>query len=185
MPDVEDKVEEKRVELLLELVPGIKRVAYIGNEAEWSRPYVAPVRAAAKRRGLELIHVDSGYGNFAPAFARARKERFDAIVVERSSRAYGRRQEVGALAAQSGVPSSCSQGELVEHGCMMSYGPDIPDLGRRAGGYVAKILRGTKPGDLPIEAPTKYELTINARTAKSVGIAIPQAVLLRATRVIE
>lgn len=185
MPDVEDDVEYKRLELLLELAPRAKRVAYIGTEAEWSRRYVLNVRAAAKRLGLDFIHVDSGYGDFAPAFARVRQERFDALVVERSSRAYGRRQEVGALAAKSGMPSSCSQGELVEHGCLMSYGPDVPDLGRRAGGYVAKILKGAKPGELPVEAPTKHELTINLRTAKALGIAIPQAVLLRATRVIE
>lgn len=183
--DVQDDIEGKRLELLLELMPKAKRVAYIGARVEWSRPYVASLRAAAQRLGIELFQVDSGYGDFAPAFAQAREKRADAVIIERSSTAYGRREEIGALAAASGVPSSCSQGELVEHGCLMSYGPDVPHLARLASGYVAKILRGARPGDLPVEATDKFQLMLNLKTARAVRVAIPQAVLLRATRVIE
>lgn len=183
--DMEDEVEGKRLELLLELVPRTTRVAYVGSREAWSRPNALNIRATAQRLGIAVVHVDSGFGDFAPSFARLRDERVHAIVVERSSRAYGRRQQIGELAATSGLPSSCAQAELVEHGCLMSYGADIPDLGRRAGGYVARILKGAKPGDLPIEVPTKFELVINLRTAKALGVTVPQSVLLRVSRVIE
>jgi putative ABC transport system substrate-binding protein len=85
----------------------------------------------------------------------------------------------------SGLPGSCHASELVEEGCLMSYAPDTLDWGRRIAVYVDKILKGTKPGDLAIEAPTKFDLVINARTAKALGIAVPQSILLRADRVIE
>ena len=183
--DLADEVEGKRLELLLELAPHAKRLAYLGAREEWSRPYVLNVRAAAKRLGITLVLVDSGYGNFAPAFARLREEQVHGIIVERSTRAYGHRSEVGALAAASGLPSSCGQGELVEHGCLMSYAVDSADLGRRAAGYVARILKGAKPGELAIEAPTKFELMINLKTAKALGLSIPQPLLLRVSRVIE
>lgn len=182
---VEDAVEGKRLELLVELVPSAKRIAYIGRREEWGNPYTLAVQAAAKRMGIDLVQVDSGYGDFGPAFARLREDGVHAIMVEPSARAYGRRAEIGALAAASRWPTSCSQGELVDHGCLMSYGADNSDVGRRVAGYVVKILKGAKPGDLPIESPTKFELTLNLKTAGALGIAIPQPVLLRATRVVK
>jgi putative ABC transport system substrate-binding protein len=183
--DLEDDVEGKRLELLLELAPGARRVAYVGLREDWSRPFALSLRAMAQRLGIDLVLVESGYGDFAPAFARLREEKVQGIVIERSARAYGRRKELGALAAASGLPSSCAQGELVEHGCLISYSTDANDLGRRAAGYVARILKGARPGELAIEAPTKFELTINLKTAKELGLAVPQSVLLRADRVIE
>jgi putative ABC transport system substrate-binding protein len=183
--DIEDEADGKRLELLLELVPHARRIAYIGTREEWGRAYAVNVRATAQRLGVAVVHVDSGYGDFAPSFARLRDEQVQAVIIERSARAYGRREEIGALAMESGLPTSCAQGELVEHGCLMSYGADIPDLGRRAGGYVAKILKGARPGDLAVEVPTKFELAINLKAARALGIAIPQPVLLRTSRVIE
>lgn len=183
--DVDEDLEAKRVELFLELVPRTKRIAFVGLREEWERPYALRMRAAAERRGRNIIHVESGPGDFAAAFSRLKQEGADAYMVERSPRAYGRRHEIGRLALASGLPGSCGQAELVEQGCLMSYSPDNNDLARRLSVYVDKILKGTKPGDLPIEAPTKFELTINAKSAKALGIAIPQSVLLRADRVIE
>lgn len=183
--DVDEDLEAKRVEVFLEFVPHAKRIAFVGLREEWERPYALKMRAAAERRGKTIVHLESGQGDFASAFSRLKQERADAYMVERSPRAYGRRNEIGRLARASGLPGSCGQAELVEHGCLMSYSPDNNDLARRLSVYVDKILKGTKPGDLPIEAPTKFELVINAKSAKALGLAIPQSILLRADRVIE
>jgi putative ABC transport system substrate-binding protein len=132
------------------------------------------------------VLVDTGPGgDFASAFSRLQEERVIALMIERSPRAYGRRREIGQLAAASGMPSSCGHNELADEGCLMSYAPDSLDWGRRIAGYADKVLRGAKPGDLAIEAPTKFDLTINAKAARALGIAIPQSILLRADRVIE
>jgi putative ABC transport system substrate-binding protein len=183
--DVDEDLEAKRVELFAELVPRARRIAFVGLREEWERPYAVKMRAAAERRGKTMVLVESAPGDFAPAFSRLKQEGVDAYMVERSPRAYGRRHEIGQLVVASGLPGSCGQAELVEQGCLMSYSPDNNDLARRLSVYVDKILKGAKPGDLPIEAPTKFELTINAKTAKALGLAIPQSVLLRADRVIE
>jgi len=183
--DAGEELEAKRVELLLELVPSTRRIAFIGLREEWERPYNVQMRAVAGRLGRTIIHLESGQGDFASAFARLKAEGADAFMVERTPRAYGRRQEIGRLALASGLPGSCGQAELVEEGCLMSYAADNNELARRLSVYVDKILKGTKPGDLPIEAPTKFELTINAKAAKALGIAIPQSIRLRVDRVIE
>jgi len=183
--DVDELVDAKRLELFIELAPRAKRIAFLGQRDEWERPYVANMRATAQRLGRTVVHVESGQGDFASAFSRLREERVDAFMVERTPRAYGRRHDIGRLALSSGLPGSCAQAELVDLGCLMSYSPDNNDLARRLSAYVDKILKGTKPGDLPIEAPTKFELVINAKTAKALGLAIPQSILLRADRLIE
>ncbi len=183
--DVDELVDAKRLELFIELVPRITRIAYLGQREEWERPYVANLRVAAQRLGRTMIHIESGQGDFASAFARLKEERADAFMIERTPRAYGRRHDIGRLAVSSGLPGSCAQAELVELGCLMSYSPDNNDLARRLSVYVDKILKGTRPGDLPIEAPTKFELTINAKSAKALGLAISPTMLLRADRVIE
>jgi putative ABC transport system substrate-binding protein len=184
-PDMDEDLEAKRVELFVEFVPQPRRIAFVGLREEWERPYALKMRAAAERLGKTMFHVESAQGGFAAAFSRLKQERADAFMVERSPRAYGRRREIGQLAMASGLPGSCGQAELVEQGCLMSYSPDTNDLARRLSGYVDKILKGTKPGDLPIEAPTKFDLVINAKAAKALGVAIPQSILLRTDRVIE
>jgi putative ABC transport system substrate-binding protein len=183
--DVDEQLEAKRIELLLDLAPQSTRIAYVGSREEWERPYVQNMRAAAQRRGATVAYVDSGPGDFASAFSRLKQERASAFIVERSPRAYGHRAEIGRLAIASALPGSCAAAELVEAGCLMSYAPDTIDWGRRIAVYVDRILKGAKPGDLPIEAPTKFELVINARSAKALGLTIPQSILLRADRVIE
>jgi putative tryptophan/tyrosine transport system substrate-binding protein len=183
--DVDEQLEAKRVELLLEFAPRASRIAYLGLREEWERPHIQNMRAAAQRAGATLVHVDSGPGDFASAFSRLKQEQANAYVIERSPRAYGRRTEIGRLSMASGLPGSCHASELVDEGCLMSYAPDTLDWGRRVAVYVDKILKGTRPGDLAIEAPTKFELTINAKTARALGIPIPQSMLLRADRVIE
>ena len=183
--DVDDNLEAKRLELLLELVPRAKRIAWLGEREQWERPYVLMMRATAERLSRIVIHVETGQGDFASAFSRLKQSAVDAFMVERTPIAYARRREIGRLALASRLPGSCGAAELAEEGCLMSYNPDLNDLARRLSGYVDKILKGTKPGDLPIEAPTKFDLVINAKTAKALGIAIPQSMVFRADRVIE
>jgi putative ABC transport system substrate-binding protein len=183
--DVDDNLEAKRLELLLELAPHAKRIAWLGEREQWERPYVLMMRATAERLNRIVIHVETGQGDFASAFSRLKQAAVDAFMVERTPIAYARRREIGRLALASRLPGSCGAAELAEEGCLMSYNPDLNDLARRLSGYVDKILKGAKPGDLPIEAPTKFDLVINAKTAKALGIAIPQSMAFRADRVIQ
>jgi putative ABC transport system substrate-binding protein len=183
--DVDENLEGKRVELFLELAPRVMRIAFIGLREEWERPYAAKMRAAAERAGKTMIHIEPAATEYASAFSRLKQEGVDAFVIERSPRAYGRRQEIGRLALASGLAGSCSQTEIVEEGCLMSYSADNNALARRLAVYVDKILKGAKPGDLPIEAPTKYELVINAKAAKALGLEIPQSIRMRVDRVVE
>ena len=183
--DAGEDLEAKRVELFLEFVPRVRRIAFIGLREEWERSYNVKMRAAAERLGRSIIHLESGQRDFAAAFARLKAEGADAYMVERTPRAYGHREEIGRLAAASGMPGSCGHGELVEQGCLMSYSPDNNELARRLSVYVDKVLKGTKPGDLPIEAPTKFELAINAKTARALGLDIPQSIRMRVDRVVE
>ena len=183
--DVGEELEAKRVEVFLEFVPRSKRIAFIGLGEEWDRPYNVKMRRRAEQLGRTIIHLESGLGDFASAFARLKSERADAFMVERTPRAYGRREEIGRLTVASGLPGSCGHAELVEQGCLMSYAADNNALARRLSEYVDKILKGAKPGDLPIEAPTKFELTINAKTARALGLEIPQSIRMRVDRVVE
>jgi putative ABC transport system substrate-binding protein len=183
--DVDDNLETKRLELFLELVPRVKRIAWLGEREQWERPYVLMMRAAAERLDRTVVHVETGQGDFVSAFSRLKQAGADAFMVERTPIAYALRHEIGRLALASRLPGSCGAAELAEEGCLMSYNPDLNDIARRLSGYVDKILKGAKPGDLPIEAPTKFELVINAKTAKALGIAIPQSMVFRADRVIQ
>jgi len=183
--DVDENLEAKRLELLVQVAPKVRRIAYIGAREEWARPHTENMRAAARRLGVTLVHLESEYSDFSEAFARLRGEDVQAVFIERSPRAYGRRQQIGGLAVASGLPSCCSQSELADHGCLFTYGADNLDLARRAASYVERILRGAKPGDLPVEAPVKFEMVINMKTARALGISVPSAILARADRVIE
>jgi putative tryptophan/tyrosine transport system substrate-binding protein len=183
--DLDEQLEAKRLELLRVLAPRANRIAYLGLLEEWDRAAVRQMRIGAERQGLTIVHLDTGHTDFASAFSRLKHEGVDAFMVERSPRAYGRRQEIGLLAVASGLPGSCGASELVEEGCLMSYSNSIAEQGRQVAAYVDRILKGAKPGELPIEAPSRFDLVINARTAKALGIAIPQSLRLRADRVIE
>jgi putative ABC transport system substrate-binding protein len=120
------------------------------------------------------------------AFAKIARERAQALIVIADPFALATvRPEIPALAAKNLLPSSYASREAVDAGGLMSYGTSTPDLFRRAAGYVDKILKGAKPGDLPVEQPTKFELVINLKTAKALGLTIPQSLLLRADEVIQ
>jgi len=176
----------KRLELLREVVPGLRRLAFL---AEGGNPYVASdvseVQEAARSLGLEIATFEVRRGeDIAPAF-EALKGRAQALYVVPAPVLFVNRIRLNTLALAARLPTMHVVREYVEAGGLMSYGPNWPDMWRRAAGLVDKILRGAKPGDIPVEQPTKFDLVINLTTAKVLGLTIPESFLLRADEVIE
>jgi putative ABC transport system substrate-binding protein len=176
----------KRLELLRELVPGLRRLAimaYVGNHGAVLE--MAEVQAAARALGLDVVTFEIRRAeDIAPAF-EAFKGRADALYVPPDPLITSNRVRIHTLALRAGVPTMHGFRELVEAGGLMSYGPNQPNLYARAADLVDKILRGTKPADIPVEQPTKFDLIINLTTAKALGLTIPESFLLRADEVIE
>jgi putative tryptophan/tyrosine transport system substrate-binding protein len=177
----------KRLELLKEVVPGMTRVAVLwnaanpANAAAWDE-----TQAAAGALGLLLHSQDvRGPQDLEGTFALTAQARPDALLVLVDSLIAMHARQIVAFATQQHFPSVFGSREWVVAGGLMSYGPSIPDLFRRAATYVDKILKGAKPADLPVEQPTKFELIINLKTAKALGLTIPESFLLRADEVIE
>jgi putative ABC transport system substrate-binding protein len=179
------ELEGKRLELLKEPFPGLGRVAALWNPASGVQPLRA-AQAAARKLGVILQPVEvQRPGEFEGAFAGMRTGRADAVIVLSTSLFTNQRTRIVDLVAKSRLPAVYDVRQFPESGGLMSYGPNIPDLFRRAAGYVDRILKGAKPADLPVEQPTKFELVINLKTAKALGLTIPQSVLARADEIIE
>jgi putative ABC transport system substrate-binding protein len=175
----------KRLELLKETVPNATRLTVIVDPG--APAYDAQeTQAAARALGLSL-HVSEVRGSvdFAKAFEAAIQARADALIVSPSPVLRFHRQALGDLAAKYRLPAMYQLKEFVEVGGLMAYGPRDADLFRRAALYVVKILRGARPADLPVEQPTKFELVINLKTAKALGLTIPPSLLARADQVID
>ena len=181
--DVGTESLAKRFELFKLAVPSIKRIAVLYDAEQGSR-YGSSDEAAAKSVGAEIMRRDIGE-DFEDSFRIARAWRADAVLFYSGARQQTRRGELVATTIKYRFPSNFPNSELVLAGGLMSYGPNIADLYRRAAGYVSRILKGTRPENLPVQQPTVLELVINMRTAAALGLTIPQAVLLRADRVIE
>ncbi len=177
----------KDLELLKEVVPKVRRVAVLSNPASPARPLtISNVKGAARSLGLELQLLEArGPGDFDGAFAAMTKERVGALLVVTDPAFIPHRARLVDLAARNRLPSIFTQREDAEAGGLMSYGPRLSDVHRRGATYVDKILKGAKPGDLPIQQPTKFELVINLKTAKALGLTIPPSLLQRADQVIE
>ena len=173
----------KRLELLKALAPGIRRVAYLDPKGA---PSYGFAQKAAARLGMTLIFVEVGRSeDYDNAFTIAVREKSDAVMVGVDSVHQSHGPRIAALAAQRRLPVAGFFSGLPEAGGLMSYGIDFLDLARNGAGYVDKILRGAKPGDLPVEQPRKFEFVVNLKTARVLGITSPQPVLLRADREIE
>jgi putative ABC transport system substrate-binding protein len=183
--DVDAAVEAKRLELLLQMIPRAKRIAFLGIQSMWENAVGRHVRESAGQLGLDLYLVRAEPSDFSAAFGALALARPDAVYVPAGPTNYGHRREIGRFLAEQRLPSSCAHGEFVEQGCLMSYGVDVDAVMRRAAAYVAKILRGAKPGDLPVEQPTKFELVINMNAARALGVGIPDSLRARTDRVIE
>ena len=176
----------KRLELLREVVPGLGRLAILANVGNpKSVLEMGEVQTAARTLGLEVITLEIRRGaDIVPAF-EALKGRAEALYVVLDPLVNTHRIRVNTLALAARLPTIHGLREYVEAGGLMSYGPNVPDLFRRAADYVDKILRGAKPADIPVEQPTKFDLVINLTTAKALGLEIPASLLARADEVIE
>jgi putative tryptophan/tyrosine transport system substrate-binding protein len=177
----------KRIELLKELVPNLSRVALLhnmGNPAappEWEE-----VKTAARSLGLqsELLDVRS-QGDLDRALELAARQRIDALVIGADGLTQMHQQTIVDLLARNRLPAAYPAREFVEAGGLIAYAVKYPDLYFRFASFVDKIFKGAKPGELPVEQPTKFELVINLKTAKALGLSIPQSILLRADEVIQ
>jgi putative ABC transport system substrate-binding protein len=176
----------KRLELLREVVPNLRTLAIMANVGNpFSILEVGEVQVAARKLGLNTATSEIRRAeDIAPAFDVI-KGRAEALFISTDPLLITNIVRINALAQGAQVPTIGSWREFVEAGSLMSYGSNIPDQFRRAADLVDKILRGTKPGDLPVEQPTKFELLVNLKTAKAIGLTVPPSLLARADEVIE
>ena len=176
----------KRLALLREVVPGLRRLAIIANaEYPFAMLEMAEFQTAARTLGLDVAPFEIRRAeDIVPAF-EALEGRADALYVVGDALVITHRIRINTLALAARLPTIHVAREFVESGGLMSYGPNFADLFRRAADYVDKILRGTKPAEIPVEQPTKFDLVINLTTAKALGLTIPESFLLRADEVIE
>jgi ABC-type uncharacterized transport system substrate-binding protein len=181
------EISGKRLALLKELVPKLSRVAVLVNVSSPTALATLKVtEASAGALGMTVVRFDArGPGDLEGVFAAVTRARSDALVVTGGPVHFNMRTQVAQLALRHRLPSIGASTEDVEAGGLMSYGASVSDQWRRAATYVDKILRGAQPGDLPVEQPTKFELVINLKTAKALGLTIPQTILLQADQVIE
>jgi putative tryptophan/tyrosine transport system substrate-binding protein len=181
------EIAGKHLELLKEVAPAASRVAVLTNPTNRSHAtLMRELTAAARAFGVQLQVLDArSPDQLDSAFAAMTRERAAALLVLTDAVFVGQRQRVADLAARSRLPAMYYQREFVDAGGLISYGASLSDMFRRAATHVDKVLRGAKPSDIPIEQPTKFELVINLKTAKALGITIPQSLLLRADEVIQ
>ncbi len=177
----------KQLQLLKEVVPRASRVAVIWNSAtRYTLPIVRETEDAARTLGVQLQSLEvRGANEFEGAFGAATKGRAGALIVVGDPLTVSQRKRLVDFAAKSRLPAMYGFREFVDAGGLMAYGVSLPDMYRRAATYVDKILKGAKPADLPVEQPTRFELVINMKTAKALGLTIPQSVLIRADHVIQ
>ena len=175
----------KRLELLKTIVPRMRRVALLWDPGGGGEIGVRAMKASAQKLGLatQVLEVRR-QEDFGPAFASARNQG-DAVIQIASPFLATYRSRLIELAAAQRLPMTCETKLFVTEGCLMAYGPDFSEMSHRAAAYVDKILKGAKPADLPVQQPTKFELVINLKTAKALGLTIPQSLLQRADQLIE
>ena len=183
LTSVAQELTAKRLELLKAIAPAMSRVSFLANRSTPKR-FVTEIEAAGRVLAIQVNPtMIEDVGELDRAFAAMAKARVDGLVVDLVLDEY--RRQIADLAIRHRLPTISGPRQFAEAGALMAYGPDYPDLFRRAATYVDRILKGTKPADLPVEQPTKFELVINMKTAKALGLTNPQSVLGRADQMIE
>ena len=187
LTDIAGDVSVKYLELLRVAVPKLSRVAVLVNPGNLSQPNMLKnIQATAKTTGVNVSPVEASTASqIEAAFGAMKRKRAGALIVLPDSVFFTQAPRIAELAAKNHFPTMFWSRELVEAGGLMSYGENVAEYYRRSATYVDKILKGAKPGDLPVEQPTKLELVINMKTAKAIGLTIPQELLFRADTVIE
>ena len=178
----------KRFELLSELLPKARTIALLvnPNNTSFSEATIRLAQQAAAAKGIQLLIVKAGDdGDFDAAFASISEQHADALIVNADAFYFAHREEIAALAARYAIPATYELQEFVRAGGLISYGPNVASLRRQVGVYAGKILRGAKPADLPIQQPTKFDLMINLKAARTLGLTVPSTLMARADEVIE
>ena len=177
----------KRLELLREAIPGASRVAVLVNPADPAKAFdVRDIQTTAQALGVQLQTMEvRGPDEFEGAFAAMTREHAEALLVLGDPLTLTYRIRIVDLVAKSRLPAMYDLREFVEAGGLMAYGPSLPDLFKRAAYYVDRILKGARPGDLPVEQPVKFELVINLKTTKTLGLSLPPSLLFQANEVIQ
>jgi putative ABC transport system substrate-binding protein len=177
----------KRLQLLKEAIPRVAKVAVLWNpDTPYSPKVIDELKAAAPSLSIELKFVGVRTPEeFGPAFLAVSRAHAQALYVIEETLFFTHRMTLLELASKGRLPAMCGARQYADAGGLMSYGPNYGDLFRRSAGYVDKILKGAKPGDLPIDQPTKFELVVNLKTAKALGLPIPESILLQADEVIQ
>lgn len=185
--NIDSELSAKRVELLKETLPKLTRVAVISHEGNrQDKQELKETRAAGDIIGVRIQSLEiKAPGQIPGAFTAMTEERAQAVIITNNSFTFANRKQLFELAAGKRLPTMCGRDAFVDHGCVVSYAGSRIDGFRRAATYVDKILKGAKPAELPVEQPTKFELVINLKTAKQIGLAVPPHVLARADRVIK
>ena len=185
--NIDADLSGKRLEVLKDTVPRLSRVAFLsfaGNRGDQDE--LKETRAAAQSLRVQIQPLEvKDRSEFQSVFGAMREERAEAFIITNNSFNFAHRRLVFELAAKYRLPSMCGRDAFVEHGCLISYAASRRDAFRRAAYFIDKILKGAKPADLPVQQPTKFELVINLKTAKQIGLTIPPNVLARADRVIK
>ena len=175
----------KRLDILRDVIPGLKRLGTMRNVNPVTASEIGQVQEAARTLGIEVENSEIKHAeDIAPAI-EAFKGRVDALYIQTDPIMNTHRVRISTVALAARLPTLCGIREFVEAGSLLSYGPNFPDLFRRAADFVDKILRGANPADLPVEQPTKFDLVLNLTTAKLLGLKIPESFLLRVDQMIE
>ena len=181
------ELTSKRIEFAKEMIKDLSRVALLVNTADeiGSRAYIAEGDAAGARLGVAVVPVEARDVNeMEAAISKISTDNFQAMVVTHDGLFYVQRKRLADLALEKRLPTIAFASEQWQDGVLATYGPHVPDLYRRAGAFIDKILKGANPADLPVEQPTKFELLINLKTAKALGLTVPSTLLARADEVI-
>src|SRR5262245_5126518 len=184
--NIDSDLSAIRLELLKQTFPKLSRVAFLSREGNrGDQDELRATRAAAPALGVRIQSLEvKDPSQFQSAFTAMTKDRAGALIITNNSFNFAHRKQIFPLAAKIRLPTMCGRDAYVEHGCLMSYAASRLDSMRRAAYFVDKILKGIKPADLPVQQPTKFELVIDLKTAKQIGVTILQSVLYRADRVI-
>lgn len=187
LSDLSDEIRPKHLEQLLSMVPTLTRVAVLVNLDNPSHAVTLKnIQVAAQKAGVKILPAEARTPEeIERAFSMMARQNAGAIIVPGDGRFTPQLRQIAALAIKNRLPSISARREYVEAGGLMSYGQNLADNYRRAATYVDKIFKGAKPADLPVEQPTRFELVINGKTAKALGLTIPQSLLISADKVIE
>ncbi|MFQ5567572.1 MAG: ABC transporter substrate-binding protein [Paracoccaceae bacterium] len=183
--DAGPELEGKRLEVLKEAIPGARQVAFLGMNVDWEGPQGKSVRGAADALAVAMLWAEHTPNDYTKGFGLIAQERPDALFVVSNPPNFAHRHRIVEFAARNRLPAIYPVAEFVTIGGLMSYGISAADLYHRAAYFVDKILKGAKPADLPVEQPSKFELVINLKTAKALGLTIPDSILFQADRVIK